>query len=141
MSLNRDYPNVGYQLGRLFAVYELAQKGALGGLNTTMRDKYFGAASATPASIFPLIIRNGQNHLAALRKKLPGWAILIEKELEEIFDRIQPAEPLSFPRSLPLEHQGEFALGYYQQRKAKLAGQKDGQALPEQGVEEEEDNA
>lgn len=141
VSLNRDYPNVGYQLGRLFAVYELAQKGALGGLNTTMRDKYFGAASATPASIFPVIIRNGQNHLAALRKKLPGWAILIEKELEEIFDRIQPAEPLSFPRSLPLEQQGEFALGYYQQRKAKLAGQKDGQALPEQGVEEEEDNA
>ena len=64
MSLNRDFPDPAYQLGRLFAAYESAQRAALGfNVNATIRDKYFGAASATPASVFPLIMRNGQNHL------------------------------------------------------------------------------
>lgn len=141
MSLNRDYPNIGYQLGRLFAVYELAQRAALGGVNTTVRDKYFGAASATPASVFPVIIRNGQNHLGAVRKKLTGWPVIIEKELEEIFNKISPEEPSSFPRSLHLEQQGEFVLGYYHQRSAKLAGQKSNQLLPEIENDQEDEDA
>lgn len=120
VSLNRDHPNTGYQLGRLFAVYELAQRAALGrGVKATIRDKYFGAASATPASIFPLIITNGQNHLSKVRKEKPGWASVIEKELEEVVGRIQPVMPFSLPRSLRLEDQGEFAIGYYHQRKAR----------------------
>lgn len=121
MSLDREHPNRGYQLGRLFAVYELAQRAALGrGVKATIRDKYFGAASATPASVFPLIIANGQNHLSKVRKEKPGWAYLIERELEEVVGRITPAMPFSLPRSLRLEEQGEFAIGYYHQRKAKL---------------------
>lgn len=121
MSLNPDHPNVGYQLGRLFALLELAQREALGrGVNATIRDKYFGAASATPASIFPLIIGNGQNHLSKIRKDRPGWAHVIERELDDVFDRIDPVEPSTLPRSLKLEQQGEFAIGYYHQRKAKL---------------------
>jgi len=125
MSLKMDHNNVGYQLGRLFAVYELAQRQALPGLNATIRDKYFGAASSTPASIFPLIVRGGQNHLAKLRKEKPGMAMLIERELEEIHSRIEPAEPRSLPRSLRLQDQGEFAIGYYHQRATKLSNDKD----------------
>lgn len=128
MSLKRDHDNPGYQLGRLFAVYELAQRSALGRINSTIRDKYFGAASATPASVFPLIVRGGQNHLAKLRKEKPGWAALIEKELEQIHGRIEPALPRSLPRSLNLQNQGEFAIGYYHQRAAKLTNEK-GEAL------------
>ncbi|MGA8401045.1 MAG: type I-C CRISPR-associated protein Cas8c/Csd1 [Stellaceae bacterium] len=121
MSLDRNHPNMGYQAGRLFAVYELAQRAALGrDVRSTIRDKYFGAASATPASIFPLIITNGQNHLSKIRKEKPGWAAVIEKELEEVMGRIKPTMPFSLPRSLRLEDQGEFAIGYYHQRRAKL---------------------
>jgi CRISPR-associated protein Csd1 len=120
VSLDRNHPNTGYQLGRLFAVYELAQRAALRGVKATIRDKYFGAASAAPASIFPLIITNGQNHLSKVRKEKPGWAYVIEKELEEVVGRIKPVMPFSLPRSLRLEDQGEFAIGYYHQRKAKL---------------------
>jgi CRISPR-associated protein Csd1 len=128
VSLNRDHPNTGYQLGRLFAIFELAQREALGReLKSTIRDKYFGAASATPASIFPLIVKNGQNHLSKVRKDKPGWAYVIEKELEDVFDRINPVMPSSLPRSLRLEDQGEFAIGYYHQRKAKLGGGTAGQ--------------
>lgn len=124
MSLKRDHANAGYQLGRLFAVYELAQRAALGRVNATIRDKYFGAASATPASVFPLIVRGGQNHLSKVRKEKPGWANLIERELEEIHSRIEPALPRSMPRSLGLQDQGEFAIGYYHQRAAKLSNDK-----------------
>ncbi|MCH8686603.1 type I-C CRISPR-associated protein Cas8c/Csd1 [Pedomonas mirosovicensis] len=124
MSLKRDHDNVGYQLGRLFAVYELAQRAALGRVNATIRDKYFGAASATPASVFPLIVRGGQNHLAKVRKEKPGWASLIERELEEIHSHIEPAAPRSLPRSLSLQDQGEFAIGYYHQRAASLSNGK-----------------
>lgn len=141
MSLDRDHTNIGYQLGRLFAVYELAQRAALGrGVKATIRDKYFGAACATPASIFPMIIRAGQNHLSKVRKEKPGWAHMIEMELEEVVGRMTPAMPFSLPRSLRLEDQGEFAIGYYHQRKAKLG---DGTAvLPgyDEDLEEGTDN-
>lgn len=120
VSLDRDHPNTGYQLGRLFAVYELAQRAALGGVKATIRDKYFGAASSAPASIFPLIIAHAQSYLSKVRKEKPGWAHMIEKELEEVMGRITPALPFSLPRALRLEDQGEFAIGYYHQRKAKL---------------------
>lgn len=124
MSLKRDHANPGYQLGRLFAVYELAQRAALGKVNATIRDRYFGAASATPASVFPLIVRGGQNHLAKVRKDKPGWAALIERELEEINGRFDPRPEGIWPRSLRLQDQGEFAIGYYHQRAAKLSNDK-----------------
>lgn len=125
MALDREHSNVGYLLGRLFAVYELAQVAALGrGVKATMRDKYFGGASATPANIFPLVITNGQNHLAKARKVSPGWAFLIERELGAIMDMVVPVEPHSLPRALRLEDQAEFAIGYYHQRSAKLSSGK-----------------
>jgi CRISPR-associated protein Csd1 len=128
MSLKKDHANPGYQLGRLFAVYELAQRAALGRVNATIRDRYFGAASATPASVFPLIVRGGQNHLAKVRKERPGWAALIERELEEINGRFEPTPAGIWPRSLRLQDQGEFAIGYYHQRAAKLSNEK-GEAI------------
>lgn len=139
MSLTRDHDNPGYQLGRLFAVYELAQRSALGRVNSSIRDKYFGAASATPASVFPLIVRGGQPHLAKVRKEKPGWAALIERELEEINGHFKPkasAEP-TWPRSLRLRDQGEFALGYYHQRAAKLSNDKGDELDPRKIIEDD----
>lgn len=125
MALDREHLNPGYLLGRLFAMYELAQVAALGrGVKATMRDKYFGSASATPAGIFPLIISNGQNHLGKARKAAPGWAFLIEREIGAIMELIVPATPHTLPRSLRLEDQAEFAIGYYHQRSAKLSSDK-----------------
>jgi CRISPR-associated protein Csd1 len=115
MSLQRDYPDPAYQLGRLFAVYETAQRMALGKVNATIRDRYFGAASATPATVFPLLMRGVQNHLSKLRKDgKGGW---LERDIGEIADRLGP--PL--PRSLSLQAQGRFVIGYYHQRQAAFA--------------------
>lgn len=111
VSLTPDESNKAYQLGRLFAVLETAQRMALGRVNATIRDRYFGAASATPASVFPLLLRGAQNHLAKLRKAgKGGW---IEREIEDILDKLT----LDLPRALPLAEQGRFAVGYYHQRK------------------------
>ena len=116
MSLNPDETNPAYRLGRLFAVYENVQRAALGKVNTTIKDRYFGAASATPALVFPLLVRNSANHIASLRKgDKGGLAHWFEREIDSILDAVDTA----FPRSLRLEDQGRFAIGYHHQRATK----------------------
>ena len=113
MSLDIENQDPGYLLGRLFAVLESVQRASMGTLvNATIRDRYYGAASATPASVFPLLLRNAQNHLGKVRKNKPGLAINLEKQLTEIIDKLG----ISFAKSLGLEAQGRFAIGYYHQR-------------------------
>lgn len=115
VSLDTQSTQPGYLLGRLFAVLEYVQRSALGGqVNATIRDRYYGAASATPASIFPILLRNTQNHLSKLRKERPGQAVILEKEIREIVAGL----PERFPRSLRIEDQGRFAIGYYHQSQA-----------------------
>lgn len=117
VSLNKQSTHPGYRLGRLFAVLEDAQRGALGGhVNATIRDRYYGAASATPASVFPILLRNVQNHLGKLRKEKPGFAVNLEKDITEIIGGL----PEAFPRSLPMEAQGQFAIGYYHQSQQRF---------------------
>lgn len=113
VSLDIENQDPGYLLGRLFAVLESVQRASMGTLvNATIRDRYYGAASATPASVFPLLLRNAQNHLGKVRKNKPGLAINLEKQLTEIIDKLGS----SFAKSLGLEAQGRFAIGYYHQR-------------------------
>lgn len=130
MSLAPDEPNKAYQLGRLFAVLESAQRLALGQVNATIRDRYFGAASATPASVFPLLLRGAQNHLGKLRKSgKGGW---IEREIENILDKLS----LDLPRALPLAEQGRFVVGYYHQRKSQFQARPDAEPDANDNVEE-----
>ncbi|WP_137895405.1 type I-C CRISPR-associated protein Cas8c/Csd1 [Ramlibacter sp. 2FC] len=118
VSLDKQSAHPGYRLGRLFAVLEAAQRSALGGqVNATIRDRYYGAASATPASVFPVLLRNTQNHLGKLRKEKPGLAVMLEKDIREIVEGLSD----SFPRSLRIEDQGRFAIGYYHQSQSRFA--------------------
>lgn len=119
VSLNPNETNVAYRLGRLFAVYERVQTAALGNVNATIRDRYFGAASATPASIFPLLERTSDHHLATLRKnEKAGLAHWFEREIDDILASVDTA----LPRSLRLEEQGRFAIGYHHQRAGPRRG-------------------
>jgi len=118
VSLDADNKDPGYLLGRLFSTLENLQRAALGAqVNSTIRDRYYGAASATPASIFPVLLRNAQNHLGKLRKLKPGLAVNLEKETGQIIDLLDA----SFPRSLLIEAQGRFAIGYYHQTQVRFA--------------------
>lgn len=108
VSLNPDHPKPAYQLGRLFAALERNQENALPGLNATVKDRFFGAASATPSAVFPRLIRLGQHHIAKLEG---GYKVSAEKRIQEIMARID-----AFPGHLDLVGQGLFSLGYYHQR-------------------------
>jgi len=114
VSLDPDDLNPGYRLGRLFAVLENVQRGALGkSVNATIRDRYYGAASATPAAVFPVLIRTSAHHLASMRKAgRGGLAFTLDQEMGRIIDGLGAA----LPRSLRIEDQGRFAIGYYHER-------------------------
>lgn len=118
VSLDTANTEHGYVLGRLFSLLENAQRAALGDkLNATIRDRYYGAASATPANVFPVLLRNTQHHLSRLRKDKPGLAVTLEKDIGETIALLD-----GFPRSLRIESQGNFAIGYYHQTQARFAG-------------------
>ena len=106
LDIERAEPS--YHMGRLFASLERAQEDALPGLNATIKDRYFGAASSTPSSVFPRLIRMSQHHV---RKLDGGKKVVAEKRLQEIMGRLD-----DFPPHLGLADQGLFAIGYYHQR-------------------------
>lgn len=108
--LDPTNPNPAYRLGRLFATLEKIQEDANPGLNATIRDRYYGAASSTPVAVFTTLLRLKNHHLGKLH---PGRAVQMERLLGEIMNGLD-----DFPRHLSLPEQGRFALGYYHQRQA-----------------------
>lgn len=101
-----------YKLGRLFAALEKTQEEAQPGINATIRDRFYSAASATPANVFPRLLRTYQHHLSKLNQ---GSKINRERLVQEIFSSV---DSQGLPSQLGLKAQGLFAIGYYHQRKA-----------------------
>ena len=115
VSLDPTNADPGYLLGRLFACFEYAQTQALGGkVNATICDKYYGAASATPRSVFPILQRNAMNHLSRLRKDRPATHRYIDNTIAQIYGCATPDE--LFVATLTMERQALFAIGYYHQK-------------------------
>jgi CRISPR-associated protein Csd1 len=109
--------NPGYRMGRLFAVLEKIQEEASPGLNATIRDRYYGAASTTPVAVFTTLLRLKNAHLKKLSAPRNTY---FEKLLGEVL-----APVTDFPKHLPLPDQGRFALGYYHQRQDFFAKKTD----------------
>lgn len=101
--------NVPYLLGRLFSVLEAVQKAANPGINTTIKDRYFNAACATPGMSFPTLLRLSQKHL---RKLNDGLATHYDKQITELMAQLPES---GFPARLSLPDQGKFTIGYYHQ--------------------------
>ena len=114
MGLNEDCNEAAYVLGRLFSVLEAIQKEANPSITTTIRDRYFNSACATPAVIFPVLIKLKNSHVKKLEREKGGAKVYYEKELTEIMGKLD-----AFPKRLSLEQQGQFALGYYHQQQEK----------------------
>jgi CRISPR-associated protein Csd1 len=108
MSLDTERREDSYLLGRLFAVLEKAQLDALGKVNSTIKDRYFSAASATPASVFPRLIRLSQFHIGKAE-----FGHISDRRIAEIMEHID-----LFPKHMNLQDQGLFAIAYYQQKNA-----------------------
>jgi len=108
VGLNEQSTNTAYLLGRLFAVLEKAQQDANPDINTTIKDRYFASACATPASVFPILLRLSQHHISK-----SDYGLINERRIGEIMNGLN-----SFPSHLSLEEQGIFMLGYYHQKHA-----------------------
>lgn len=113
LDVNQTEP--AYRLGRLFAALERIQSAAQPGINATIRDRYYGAASSTPAAVFPTLLRLKNAHL---KKLSPGLEAHFEKLIGEICGTVDAPVLTNFPRQLDLAAQGLFALGYYHQRQS-----------------------
>jgi len=113
VAVSLDYANTnsGYRLGRLFAALEKIQEEANPGINATIRERFYGAASSTPVTVFSNLMKLKNHHLAKLEN--PGRKINLERLIGEILDGIS-----EFPSHLSLADQGRFAIGYYHQRQA-----------------------
>ncbi len=109
MSLDIERTDPAYRVGRLFAALEKTQADALGSVGASIRDRYYSAASATPRSVFPRLLRTYQHHLGNPNLS-GGLKVMREKLVQEIIGPIT-----EFPAHLNLTDQGLFAIGYYHQ--------------------------
>lgn len=112
VALDKNNKNEAYLLGRLFAALEKAQRDANPGINATIKDRFYGSASTAPRAVFPQLLRLAQHHIA---KAEYGYAN--DQRIEEILNDLR-----QFPAHLPLDQQGMFAIGYYQQRQDFFKG-------------------
>lgn len=110
MALDETNANVGYRLGRLFATLEKIQSESHPGINATIRDKFYSAASSSPVTVFGNLMRLKNHHLNKLDH--PGRKIFFEKLMGEIMSAV---DANGFPAHLRLDDQGRFAIGYYHQ--------------------------
>ncbi len=108
MSLDKEQPSIGYQLGRLFATLAKIQAEAQGDINSSITDRYYASACASPVTVFSTLLRLKNHHISKIENK--GRATNFEKLIGEIISHIN-----KFPSHLNIQEQGLFAIGYYHQ--------------------------
>ncbi len=109
VSLDDSNTNPGYRIGRLFAALEKIQEEAVNP-SATIRDRFYGAASSTPVTVFANLMKLKNHHLSKMEE---GRKRYFEKLIGQIMADIN-----DFPAHLCLADQGRFAIGYYHQRQA-----------------------
>jgi CRISPR-associated protein Csd1 len=116
--VNTDLQDRAYHCGRLMAVLGKLQTSALGDVGAGVIQRYYSAASTTPALVFGRLVRGAQPHLSKLGDKKPGLKVWYEQQMSEICCQIGR----TMPATLNLQDQSLFALGYYQQLAALWTG-------------------
>ena len=123
MALNENCNDVSYVLGRMFSLLENIQQSANPTINTTIKERYFNSACATPAFVFPILLKLANTHLSKLDERK---AVYFKKRMGALMDKIiMPEEGIPFPARLTLEEQGAFILGYYQETQARYKGKEE----------------
>lgn len=123
MALNENCNDVSYVLGRMFSLLENIQQSANPTINTTIKERYFNSACATPAFVFPILLKLANTHLSKLDERK---AVYFKKRMGALMDKIiMPEEGIPFPARLTLEEQGAFVLGYYQETQARYKGKEE----------------
>ncbi len=113
VALNQESTYTPYVLGRLFSVLEAIQSAANKGVNTTIKDRFFNSAAATPAIIFPRLTQLAQAHLRKLNMAQKIW---YEQQLVALHEKL----PEVLPARLSLAEQESFFIGYYHQTQKRF---------------------
>lgn len=132
VALNQESTYTPYVLGRLFYVLEAIQSDTDTNkkINTTIRDRFFNSAAATPAIIFPRLTQLAQAHLRKLRV---AQKVGYEQQLVALHEKL----PEVLPARLSLAEQESFFIGYYHQKTQKRFEKKE----KTDSVKEEENDA
>lgn len=110
---NPDYPNEAYHCGALTAIYADLQRAAMGDkLNSTVVTRYYASASQTPSMVLGRLER--MTSVAYLSKLTPGLAHIYEDRLNKEYAFFDTESGRTLPKTLNLEQQSYFALGYRQ---------------------------
>lgn len=128
VSLNEHSKNIPYTLGRMFAVLENIQEESSGNsINSTIKDRYFNSACATPASIFPILLKLKNSHMKKVGRSNKGLEVHFEQMLGKLQNCIQVEDNqnVAYPKRLSLEEQGMFILGYYHQTQKRYEKKKE----------------
>lgn len=120
MGINEECNETAYVLGRIFAVLEDIQKQANPGIKATIRDRYFNSACATPALVFPILMKLKNSHIKKIEREKEYLKNIYENRLGSILEKLD-----YFPKRLSLEEQGKFILGYYHQTQKKYEKQEE----------------
>lgn len=118
VALDTTNDNEGYVLGRMFAIMERAQREAIDEVNSTIRDRFIGAASSTPARTFGPLMRNFENHISKL-KKTPaktGFGVKLERDFNDAVALLPGSGDQIVPATLGANDQINFFVGYHQQQ-------------------------
>ena len=126
VALNEDCKIPAYVAGRVFAVLEEIQEKANPGIYSTIKDRYFNSACATPGVVFPILMKLKNSHIRKLESK--GMRIYFEQKLTELEGKLEIQEDGTiWPRRLSLEEQGAFILGYYHQTQKRYEKKEKGE--------------
>lgn len=108
MELDDSRKDTPYLLGRLFSLLEKTQSDAVGAVSASIKNRYIGAASATPLLVFPQLLRLAQHHISKA-----DYGKYNDDKIAQVIQGID-----IFPAHLSLPEQGDFFIGYYHQRVA-----------------------
>ena len=126
VALNEECKSPAYVAGRVFAMLEEIQEKANPGINSTIKDRYFNSACATPGVVFPILMKLKNSHIRKLDSK--GMRIYFEQKLTELEGMLEIQEDGTiWPKRLSLEEQGAFILGYYHQTQKRYEKKEKGE--------------
>lgn len=113
--LDPENHDPAYLCGRLFATLEAIQYAAVGDVGASIVDRFYGKAATAPAVVFGPLTTLAQSHLGSVKNE--GQRVNLDRELSGIVGELDT----SFPKTLTLEEQGRFAIGYYHQKANRFA--------------------
>lgn len=110
---HESHNHPAYLCGRVLAVLDKIHNAAHNkSTSSSPAGRYYGAASSTPALVFPRLCKLARIHLEKLDNR--GWAYNLDKSLSTLVAQFN--EKAKWPRTLSLEDQGRFAIGFYYER-------------------------